>query len=221
VSEDRPRPRGRPPRRRQAERSAATREALLDATIACVVRDGYARTTTGAVAREAGVSVGAIQHHFAGKAELMAAAVAHLLARRQDEFAKAIAGLDPGTDRVDAAIDVLWSMYESSAFVAWLELWVASRTDAELRAGMLAMDDAFITSARAQFAEVVGDLPGGGDPSDRAGALAFTMALFDGTAVSLLLGPRPQLLPASDIVDAVKALSRLPFPRPGPEEGSP
>ena len=223
VSEERSRPRGRPPRRRQAERSAATREALLDATIACVVRDGYANTTTGAVAREAGVSVGAIQHHFAGKAELMAGAVAHLLARRQDEFAKAIAGLDPGADRVDAAIDVLWSMYESSAFVAWLELWVASRTDADLRVAVLAMNDAFITSAQAQFAEVVGDLPGGGgDPADRAGALAFTLAVFDGTAISQLLGPRRNGLPASEMVDAVKALSRLSFPRPGPEEeGSP
>jgi AcrR family transcriptional regulator len=221
VSEERPRPRGRPPRRRQAERSAATREALLDATIACVVRDGYARTTTGAVAREAGVSVGAIQHHFSGKAELMAGAVAHLLARRQDEFAKAIAGLDPGADRVDAAIDVLWSMYESSAFVAWLELWVASRTDADLRAAVLAMNDAFIRSAQAQFAEVVGDLPGGGDPAHRAGALAFTMAVFDGTAISALLGPQPTKLAASEMVDAVKALSRLSYPRPAPEEGSP
>lgn len=221
MSEERPRPRGRPPRRRQAERSAATREALLDATIACVVRDGYARTTTGAVAREAGVSVGAIQHHFSGKAELMAGAVAYLLARRQDEFAKAIASLDPGADRVDAAIDVLWSMYESSAFVAWLELWVASRTDADLRAAVLAMNDAFIRSALAQFAEVVGDLAGAGDPADRAGALAFTLAVFDGTAVSQLLGPRPHALPASEMVDAVKALSRLSFPRPGPEEGSP
>ena len=98
---------------------------------------------------------------------------------------------------------------------------MASRTDADLRAAVLAMHDAFIRSAQAQFAEVVGDLPGGGDPADRAGALAFTMAVFDGTAMSELLGPQPTKRAASEMVDAVKALSRLSYPRPGPEEGPP
>ena len=37
-------------RRSQAERSAATREALLDATIDCLIEEGYASTTTARVA---------------------------------------------------------------------------------------------------------------------------------------------------------------------------
>ena len=41
-------------RRNQAERSAATREALLDATLECLVEDGYANTTTARVAERAG-----------------------------------------------------------------------------------------------------------------------------------------------------------------------
>lgn len=213
-----PRPRGRPPRRRQADRTAATRQALLDATIACVVRDGYARTTTGAVAREAGVSVGALQHHFAGKAELMADAIHHLLARRQDEFAKAVADLDPGVDRLDAAIDVLWSMYSGPAFVAWLELWVAARTDPGLRAAVVATNGAFIASAQSQFADVVAGMPGAGDAADQASALGFTFAVFDGTAISQLLGPRSDMPAPSEMVDSIKALSRLSFPRPGPHE---
>jgi AcrR family transcriptional regulator len=51
-------------RRSQAERSAATRDALLDATIVCLVEDGYANTTTSRVAERAGVSRGAHLHHF-------------------------------------------------------------------------------------------------------------------------------------------------------------
>ena len=45
----------RPARRSQAERSATTRQALLDATIACLVQDGYANTTTARVSERAGV----------------------------------------------------------------------------------------------------------------------------------------------------------------------
>ena len=51
-------------RRSQAERSAATREALLDATIDCLVEEGYASITTSRVSERAGLSRGAHLHHF-------------------------------------------------------------------------------------------------------------------------------------------------------------
>src|SRR5258708_34641176 len=69
------------PRRTQAERREATRTALLDAAIDCLVEDGYANTTTRAIAKRAGVTPGALQHHFSSKAELLAEAVGHIRAR--------------------------------------------------------------------------------------------------------------------------------------------
>ena len=71
-----------PTRRSQAERSTATREALLDATIACLVEDGYANTTTSRVAERAGVSRGAHLHHFKTRTALVAAAMGRLAERR-------------------------------------------------------------------------------------------------------------------------------------------
>ena len=106
MSEERPRSRGRPPRRRQAERSAATREALLDATIACVVRDGYARTTTAAVAREAGVSVGAYD------AEL--AQLAHAVAQEQGTIL-----------RTGVYVMLTGPSFESGAELRMLQIWGA------------------------------------------------------------------------------------------------
>src|SRR5208282_2690558 len=70
------------PRRSQAERSATTRDALLDATIACLVEDGYANTTTSRVAERAGVSRGAHLHHFQTRQVLLAAAMERLAERR-------------------------------------------------------------------------------------------------------------------------------------------
>ena len=68
------------------KRSVATRAALLDAAIECLVKRGYAATTTIETARRAGVSRGAELHHFPSKAELLTTAVDHLFDRRRAEF---------------------------------------------------------------------------------------------------------------------------------------
>ncbi len=85
-------------RRSQAERSSATREALLDATIAWLVEDGYANTTTSRVAERAGVSRGAHLHHFQTRQALVAAAIEHLARRRSEELLRA-AGAAPDRAR--------------------------------------------------------------------------------------------------------------------------
>ena len=60
-------------RRTQAERSAATRDALVTAGRELFGRRGYADVGTEEVVHAAGVSRGALYHHFADKAELFAA----------------------------------------------------------------------------------------------------------------------------------------------------
>src|SRR5882724_13080442 len=69
-------------RRTQAERSAAMRMRLLDATIECLVTYGYAGTTTHRVAELAGVTRGAQIHHFRAKEDLVVAAIEHLAQQR-------------------------------------------------------------------------------------------------------------------------------------------
>src|SRR2546421_7716476 len=123
---------GRRERRTQAERTAATRAKLLDAAVACLVDLGYARTTTTVVAERAGVSRGAQLHHFPTKQELLAAALEHLYDRRREGFRKAFADVPADVDRVEAAIDLLWSTFSGNAFPAWLEMQVAARTDPQL-----------------------------------------------------------------------------------------
>jgi AcrR family transcriptional regulator len=129
--------------RTQAERSATTQQALLDATIRCLVEEGYANTTTARVAELAGVSRGAHLHHFQTRSALVAAAVEHLRVRRAEELMAAADALPSGPERVTQALDLLWRSYTSPLFQGALDLWSAGRTDAELRSHLLKIERDF------------------------------------------------------------------------------
>lgn len=62
-------------------RSAASVEAILDATIQVLMRDGKERLTTTAVARRAGVSVGSLYQYFPNKSSLLQAVLRRHLER--------------------------------------------------------------------------------------------------------------------------------------------
>ncbi|MER5457854.1 TetR/AcrR family transcriptional regulator [Micromonospora sp. NPDC002389] len=124
----------------QQQRSRATRARLLEATVECLVEHGWSGTTTTVVAARAGVSRGAQLHHYPTRAALVTAAVAHLTERRAAELRAEADALPAGPRRLDRVVDLLAAAFTGPLFVAALELWVAARTDAELRAALLPLE---------------------------------------------------------------------------------
>ncbi|APE17017.1 TetR/AcrR family transcriptional regulator [Mycobacterium crocinum] len=116
-------------RRTQAERTAAMRTRLLDATIECLVTYGYAGTTTPRIAEIAGVTRGAQVHHFRSKEDLVVAAVEYLAQQRIQKAMRQDAGIWKGPDPVLGVLEFLWNSHQGDMFVATIELWVAARTD--------------------------------------------------------------------------------------------
>jgi AcrR family transcriptional regulator len=173
-------------RRTQAERTAATRAALLAATVETLVESGYRGTTTSDVARRAGVSYGALLHHYPTKADLLCAAVGHLLELRTTEFAKLMADLPPQTAKVDAAIDVLWTMFQGPTFTAWLELLVAARVDPELAEAVRPVEEQFAETSVEIFRELFADETASAPDLPRV-AVGLTYAFLDGLALSRLV----------------------------------
>jgi AcrR family transcriptional regulator len=127
-------------RRSQASRSAATREALLDAAIDCLIEEGYAHTTTSRVAERAGVSRGAHLHHFQTRNALVAAAVAQLARRRHEELLAAGEALPAGPGRTLAGLDLIWAHYASPLFQAALDVWTDARSDGDMRAHLIEIE---------------------------------------------------------------------------------
>lgn len=165
-----------PTRRTQAQRSGATRTALLDATLELLVEVGYARTTTQAVADRAGVSRGAQLHHFPTRADLVVQAVRHLGWQRR----AAIDAAGP-----DTGLDALAELFTGPLFVAGLELLVAARTDAELRVVVVPFEAEIVRDTRRLAAAGLSldpDSPSGRD------LVELTLDLLRGMGVAALLG---------------------------------
>lgn len=125
-----------PPKTWQQTKSEMTRTGILEAAVACFHELGYANTTTENIARKAGVSRGAMLHHFPTRFDLIKAAVEHLNQQRLAMFAEEESRIQRGAEhsRIEEGIDAYWRQLNTPAFVVFQELKVAARTDKELEA---------------------------------------------------------------------------------------
>lgn len=124
------------------ERSRVTRQRLLDATVACLADHGWSGATTTLIAERAGVSRGAQLHHYPTRAALVMDAVEHLAHRRAAELraeAATLTATDPD-ERLDRVLALLAAAFTGPLYVAALELWVAARTDTDLRGALLPLE---------------------------------------------------------------------------------
>ncbi|WP_433330459.1 TetR/AcrR family transcriptional regulator [Spirillospora sp. CA-294931] len=178
------------PRRTQEERTAATRRALLDATLDCLIEFGYHGTTTTRVVERAGVSRGAQVHHFPTKNVLVLASVQHLAKRRADEFLDhSVPRLRASDDWIGDALDLIWEINQGPLFEAAMELWNAARTDPELREHVNDFEREVATGYVVLARALVGDLVD--DPEFRAD-LYFILDTIRGLRMLQFVQPSPE-----------------------------
>jgi AcrR family transcriptional regulator len=79
-------------RRKQGDRTEATRAALMTAARRLFTERGYDEVGTEEIVRAAGVSRGALYHHFGGKAELLDAVYMQLEAESTERVARIVLG---------------------------------------------------------------------------------------------------------------------------------
>lgn len=121
----------RPKRRTQDERRRTTQEAILKAAIELLVEEGYAKFSTIAVAKRAGVSRGARENYYRTKYDLIAAAWRAALMRAK-EHAQKLAKRSNDTDTLDRFLSDSQSFFLSHDYMAMLELSMAARTEPTL-----------------------------------------------------------------------------------------
>ncbi len=119
---------------KQETRSLHTRGALCEATVACLVEYGYGETTLARVVDKAGLSNGALLHHFPSKEHLMTAAAQYLFAQTLKQRKRRLPKNPSDRDVIAADLKASWAYYVNTPqYRALLEILIASRTDKRLR----------------------------------------------------------------------------------------
>lgn len=140
---------GTRPRRTQAERSDETRARVLEAAIGCLHRHGYAAATTLLVAREAGVSRGAMLHQFPTKVDLMLYVVRAVYDREVAEYVTRLRPVQDLREQLLAMPEMVWDVLSRPSGVAVLEILQGSRSDPQLAERLLPLQDAIEIDALA------------------------------------------------------------------------
>ena len=169
----------------QAQKSATTRSLIVETAIRCFVEIGYARTTTTAIANKAGLSRGAMLHHFPSKMAIVRAAVVHLHAKRLRAFRKAVQRTPVQGDRVHTNLEAYWEHVRHPMFVAFFELTVAARTDSKLAAILRPVQEAFEEELHRTAREVFTEWRANDANFDMA--LDLTRYVLEGMAISFLV----------------------------------
>lgn len=121
-------------RRSHAERRAETIDLIINATIETITEVGLRNASSGEICRRAGVSPGAMFHHFDTQLDVIVAAVEHHLAGRLDRYSRYIESRRSGaTADPRALIRLLRSIWREPPSMVWLETVMETRTNAELR----------------------------------------------------------------------------------------
>lgn len=115
-------------------KGARRAEEILEATVRCLARDGYAATSLQHVAEEAGVPKRAIQYYFASRDGLLTNAAEHLIARLADQIVQAVAALKDADSIIDVGFEAFWAglTRDRALLVAWLGLQTEAITNSSL-----------------------------------------------------------------------------------------
>lgn len=185
-------------------KTAARRAEILRAARESFAERGYAASSLRVIAERAGTTHAVLQHHFAGKEELLMAVLAQRDAEEQEQAEQQVEGLDSFARYLG---ELLLRHQESPELVRlWVELTVAAtRPDHPAHTYFVERDE----RVRTLIAEPMRDLAAEGelaDGLDPDSAATLIHALLNGLQVVWLLDPR------LDIITPFKRFMELAFP---------
>lgn len=122
-----------PVRRTHAERSSVTRQHLINSAIQVIQDKSYESVSIFEIAKTAGVTPGALQHHFASKAELMMQVLSQVILAQDQAGALWPQADAPLEQRARAFVHAAWKcIYGQPRFVAAWNIYLGSRAQPDV-----------------------------------------------------------------------------------------
>jgi len=168
---------GAPELGRQAQKTRETREKILNAVISIIQEGGFGSASSSKIAERAGITWGAVQHHFGAKEDILRAIMdlSHekFIVMTSDESIRQ----GSMADRVDRFVDAMWLHYQSDLYFAAMEILLASRGMSQVQESIMGMRDSLLAMMRQTF-------PGSAiSDDDIIEALIFTHCVLTGLTI--------------------------------------
>ena len=187
------------------------RQQFIEATIATLARNGYARTTLTDVARAAGLSHGLIIFHFDNKEKLLAETLVYLAREYRDNWMQALAA---APNRPAARLEALFradftpTICNAGRLGAWSALWGEIQSRPIYREHGVDFDLQYAETVRRLCADLIEE---GGYPFDVEAVARVIRVSLEGLWLELMNTPEPY--PVQDALDAMFQLAMAFFPK--------
>ncbi len=118
---------------RQAAKSKATQDKIIQAVISLIKEKGFAAASSSQIAKRAGVTWGAVQHHFGGKEEILEEVLQRSHLKFQETLSANRFTTGTPTRRIAKYVDAAWYHYQGDEYMATLEILLATRGHGKAR----------------------------------------------------------------------------------------
>jgi AcrR family transcriptional regulator len=142
-----------------AERSARTRERLVDAAIETLKSDGYARASARTIAQRAGLNQGLIFYHFGSVADFLLAALDAVSEERLKLYASEVSSVDTASGLVDAAEGIFRNDLDAGYITVLVEMIAGSAATPGLGPEVAARIQPWRDFAKSAIGASLGDSP--------------------------------------------------------------
>lgn len=180
-------------RRTHAERSAATRQHLIATAIDVIQHRSLEEMSIHELAKSAGMTSGAVQHHFESKAVLMMNVLSELIEStvRSGELWPSVAL--PARERATKFVHAVWSLvYAQPRFIVAWNIYLGCRNQPEVLGHIAELRQ----SVQARMHEgFFGAFPELAAEPDRDGLLGLVLSSLRGLGLLQLFAPAPQSAP--------------------------
>lgn len=174
----------------KALQAEATRDHLIGTTIALLHDRSYQGATVFEVAKAAGLTPGALQHHFGSKAALMMQVTDAILRASGPEGVAWPAAEGPLHERCLGLVQALWQRaYEPPRFLAAWAVYFGSAGEPELRSHIAQQRAALTQALHQRFVLVLPELVA--TPDSKA-LVQLVLSSLRGLGVVRLFGPVPK-----------------------------
>ena len=182
-------------RRTHAERSAATRQHLIATAIDVIQHRSLEEMSIHELAKSAGMTSGAVQHHFESKAVLMMNVLSELIEStvRSGELWPSAAL--PARERAAKFVQAVWRLvYAQPRFIVAWNIYLGCRNQPEVLGHIAELRQ----SVQARMHEgFFGAFPELATEPDRDGLLGLVLSSLRGLGLLQLFAPAPQSAPPS------------------------